>query len=299
MASPSRHIVVAINPSASFGARSDEGPRVVSALEIAGHTVTPLRELDAASLRAAVRAELPQADALVVVGGDGMVSLGANIVAGTAVPLGIVPTGTGNDTARGLGIPIDDVQGAVRTLLSAIEAGPRVIDAILVHGDDRETWVVSAVSAGFDAVVNDRANRMRRPRGKSRYTIAIVRELATFSPIRYDLVVDGVARSERAMLISVANNGSIGGGMRIVPDSLLDDGELDLFIVGPMSRPRFLTVLPKVFSGSHTELEQVSISRVRTVRIDAPGITAYGDGERIGPLPIDVEVVPGALRVLA
>ncbi len=301
MAAAPHRIAVAINPQASFGARSDVGPRVVSALEKAGYSVSAFREPDLDSLRSVVRTAIDggEVDALVVVGGDGMVSFGANLLAETSTPLGIVPTGTGNDMARGLELPFKDPDAAIASLLAALNRGPRTIDLGKATRDGTVTWFASALSAGFDAVVNDRANRMSWPRGASRYTLAILRELLTFKPISYAMTVDGADSSPKAMLISVANNGSIGGGMRIVPDCELDDGELDLFVVGPLGRFAFLRVLPKVFSGTHTSLPFVSITRAKRVSLNASGIVAYADGERVGPLPVEVEVVPGALRVLA
>ena len=123
--------------------------------------------------------------------------------------------------------------------------------------------------------------------------------LATFRPISYRLTVDGRPRRVQAMLISVANNVSIGGGMRITPGAVIDDGLLDLFIVTPLSRVGFLRVFPKVFSGTHTTLPQVEITRCRSIRIDADRVVAYADGERIGALPVQIDVVPGALRLHA
>ena len=87
--------------------------------------------------------------------------------------------------------------------------------------------------------------------------------------------------------------------MKVVPDAVLDDGYLDLFIVRPLSRAGFLAVFPKVFSGKHMGHPAVEIRRVRRVELEAHGVVAYADGERIGPLPLTIDVVPGALRVLA
>jgi diacylglycerol kinase (ATP) len=98
------------------------------------------------------------------------------------------------------------------------------------------------------------------------------------------------------MLVSVANNRSIGGGMRVVPHADLADGILDLFVVNRMSRPRLLWMFPRVFAGEHGE---VSFRDLRSVTIEAGGVVAYADGERIGPLPVEVTVAPGALLVLA
>lgn len=298
-AAPSR-VVVAINPTAAFGRNLTVGTGVVDAVAAAGYDAVAVSAANFELLRRETKAALRDDDrALVVVGGDGMVSMGVNLVAGTSVPLGVVATGTGNDTARSLGLPYDDTDAAVRALLTMLSRPPRTIDAGRVHHGELTTWFAGAVSAGFDAIVNERANHMSWPRGASRYMLALLRELLTLKPIEYNLVIDGVPSTERALLISVANGNSIGGGMRIVPDAHLDDGLLDLFIVSPMRRLAFLRVFPKVYSGTHTELDVVHISRVRSVRIDAGDIVAMADGERIGALPIDIEVVPGALRVLA
>jgi diacylglycerol kinase (ATP) len=297
---PILRIAVAVNPFASFGGRRDVGPRVTAALREAGHSVTALSEPSIALLRREVEAEVTAGiDLLVVVGGDGMISLGTNIVAGTGLPMAIVACGTGNDMARGLGIPIENTETSIAHLLDALTRPPRPIDAARVRHGKLTTWYAGVLSAGFDAVVNERANHMSWPRGKSRYTLAMLRELATFRPISYRITVDGVERSTRAMLISVANNVSLGGGMMIAPGAVLDDGLLDLFIVSPLSRLGLLRVFPKVFSGTHTNLRQVELSRCRTVRIEADDAVAYADGERVGPLPVDIEVVPGALLIHA
>ncbi len=305
---PSRTLVVAINPRAASGRGAGVGSRTVAALRRAGWAVTPLQEDSSEALAAAVTAALAaRPSALIVVGGDGMVGLGANAVAGTDVPLGIVPCGTGNDMARNLGLPVRDVPAALDRLVAALDGSlesPRRIDAGLVTGaDGRDTWFACALSAGFDATVNERANRMRRPRGASRYVVALLRELVTFGPVDYTLTIDGREERVPAVLVSVGNAGSIGGGMRIAPDAVLDDGLLDVLIVAPLSRLTFLRLFPRVFRGTHAALPQVRLLRARSISIAAAGaragIIAYADGERLGPLPLDIRVVPGALAVLA
>lgn len=299
MAAAPLTVVVAVNPMASFGRRREVGPRVIDRLRAAGHTVVDLDQPNIELLRReAARAVQDGADALVVVGGDGMANLGIGIVAETPVPLGIIPTGTGNDLADGLGIPLE-TEAAIDALLERLGRAPRVIDAAVVRHGALTTWFGCVLSAGFDAIVNERANLMTRPRGRSRYVVALLWELAMLRPIRYRIVADGKELRTDALLVAVANNRSFGGRMRIVPHAKLDDGLLDLFVVAPMRRIRFLRVFPKVFSGRHTELEEVSFLQVRTVTIEAQDVVAYADGERVGPLPVEVTVVPGALRVLA
>jgi diacylglycerol kinase (ATP) len=296
-----QRIVVAINPQASFGRSRAVGPAVVHTLRAAGHDVTSLTEPDFEQLRAAAAEALAtKPDALVVVGGDGMVNLGVNLLAATGIPLGIVPSGTGNDMSRGLSIPVGNTEAAIDALLDALGRPPRVIDAGRVtHADGSTSWYACVLSAGFDAIVNERANLMRWPRGRQRYNLALLRELAMLKPIRYRLELDGIASETDAVLVAVGNNTSLGGGMLVTPDAALDDGLLDILVVQPLSRTAFLRIFPRVFKGTHVTDARVSISRARRIRIDAADIVAYADGERVAALPIEVEVRPGTLRVLA
>lgn len=301
-----KKLVVAINPSAKFGSTRDVGPAVVQTLRAMGHEVTSLTEPDFEQLLDSARAALKKKpDALIVIGGDGMVNLGTNLVAGTKVPLGIIPSGTGNDMARALGIPHDDTEAAVRVLDAALAAGPRTIDAGLIRWTDAETgaadqrWFACALSAGFDAIVNERANHMRHPKGPSRYILALLAELAKLKPIHYRVVADGEVVEQKAVLVALGNATSFGGGMKVTPEAQLDDGLFDVLLVEPLSRIAFLRIFPRVYEGTHITDPRVRITRAKRVRIEADGIVAYGDGERIAPLPLEAEVVPGALRVLA
>ncbi len=291
---------MAINPAAG-GRRASVGPAVVAGLRAAGLEVEGIAAEDYAILQERVlRAVATGPRALIVVGGDGMVNLGANGVAGTAVPLGIVPAGTGNDVARALGIGDVTPADAVARLRRELEAPQRSIDAARVTlADGTERWFAGVLSAGFDAVVNERANRLRRPRGSARYLVALGIELARLRPLSYRLTLDGREEELDAVLVAVGNGTSIGGGMKVVPDAQLDDGLLDVLVVEPLSRLAFLRIFPRVFAGTHVSDRRVRIERASTVRIDGEGLVAYGDGERFGALPVSVEVVPGALTVLA
>jgi len=202
--------------------------------------------------------------------------------------------------ARGLGIPVGDTEAAVEALLLALDRPPRIIDTgRVVNADGVESRFAGVLSAGFDAVVSERANLMRWPKGKSRYNLALLRELAMLRPLHYRLTVDGTVIETDAVLISVANNTSFGGGMMVTPDALLDDGEFDVLVVQPLSRLAFLRIFPRVFKGTHVTDPRVTVYRGKNIRVESDGVVAYADGERVGPLPVDVEVVPGSLRVLA
>ncbi|MCU1410761.1 MAG: diacylglycerol kinase [Rhodoglobus sp.] len=298
-----KRLVVAINPTASFGKGRDVGPAVVQTLRALGHDVTSLQEPDFEQLMTAGRkAVAGKPDALIVVGGDGMVNLGTNLVVGTKVPLGLVPSGTGNDMARGLGIPHENTEAAIESLVASLDRPSRPIDAgrveYLEDGVPAVRWFACVLSAGFDAIVNERANNMEHPKGPSRYLIALGLELAKLKPIPYRLVLDGREIVTTGALISVGNNISLGGGMKVTPDALVDDGLLDVLVVQALSRISFLRIFPRVFKGEHVTDPRVAIHRAKKIRIESEGVVAYADGERIGLLPLDIEVVPKAMRIL-
>ena len=295
-----RHVVVAINPTAAFGKNSAAGEQTVSALEAAGFRVTALRAESFDLLRGQLNRALTQTpDALVVVGGDGMVSLAVNMVAQTSVPFAVVPAGTGNDLARGIGLPVGDLTRSISLMVESLNREPQRLDLGRITSVDgaEVRWFASILSAGFDAIVNERANAMHWPKGKSRYTLALLLELFALKPVRYSLTVDGEHREESAMLISVANNSTMGGGMRVTPEASMRDGLIDVFVLRPLSRLRFLKLFPRVFAGTHVTEPEVLIERGKTVVLDAPGIVAYADGERVWSLPVHVDVVPAAVRV--
>lgn len=228
---------------------------------------------------------------VVVVGGDGLVHLAAQALAGSRTSLGIIPAGSGNDVARSLDIPRSDPR-----LAADVVVGSRTRRIDLARCGS--TYVVSVVAAGFDSRVNERAGSMSRPRGRLRYTVATLAELRVVEPLRYTLELDGEVRQLEAMLVAVGNGPSYGGGLRITHGAELDDGWLDVVVIKTMSRPDLLRTFPKLFRGRHTTHPAYERHRVRRVSIAARGVVAYADGERLGPLPVTVDVVPDALEVL-
>src|SRR5690606_31044206 len=102
-----------------------------------------------------------------------------------------------------------------------------------------------------------------------------------------------------AVLVAVGNTASYGGGMRITPGAVADDGLLDVLVAGPISRTTLVRLKPRVYRGTHVEHEACSVFRARVVEIAAEGITTYADGERCCPLPVRITSEPGALRLLA
>lgn len=243
---------------------------------------------DALALARLAVAERP--DVLVVCGGDGMVNLALQAAAGTEVPIGLLPAGTGNDFARYFDLPLRDAAAAAARI---IHGSDRTID--LARIGDR--YFGGVLAAGFDAVVNERANRMRWPRGQMRYNLATLAELRGFQPLDYVLELDGVERRVQAMLVAVGNGPSFGGGLRITHGAELDDGLLDVVLIKPVGKMELVRTYPKLFNGSHVTHPQYEHHRVRRVSVACAGIVGYADGERFGPLPLTVECTPGAVRV--
>jgi diacylglycerol kinase (ATP) len=296
-----RLVAFAANPRSGAGRGRAVAAAALPVLA-AGADVDDVTGADAATTAAALTAAVRSGvDAVVVSGGDGMVNLAVNVVAGTGTPLGIVPAGTGNDIARELGVPAGGPDAAAAAVRALTSGERRRMDAVRCSrdADGQVRWFAGVLGAGFDAVVNERANGWSWPRGRAKYTLAVVRELPVFTERRYTLDLDGRELEAPAMLVAVANVPAYGGGMRISPGSRVDDGLLDVVVAGPVSRLELLRIFPQVFSGRHVDHPRVRLFRARCVRIAAPGIVAYADGERFGPLPLTCRAVPGAVTLLA
>lgn len=288
-----RQIVLLTNPTSGKGRGARTRAVVLPYLRRAGLTVTSVEGRDADEALDLAREHVAAGpDALVVCGGDGLAHLAVQALATTDVPLGVIPAGTGNDVGRYVGVSKRDPLAAAAKVVAG---RTRTIDLARTGG----RYFVTVLAAGFDAVVNERANAMTWPRGQARYNLATLLELRTFEPRDYTLSLDGEQRRLSAMLVAVGNGPSFGGGLRITEGALLDDGLLDVVVIKPMTKVELVRTYPKLFSGTHTSIAQYERHRVRQVTVAAAGIVAYADGERIAPLPLTVDCVPGALKVLA
>ncbi|MEU8370402.1 diacylglycerol kinase family protein [Micromonospora tulbaghiae] len=297
---PPGPVAVLANPTAGRGRHRGLLPGILERLAAAGRPVELLRARTPEEAEAACHAAVTGgAGALVAVGGDGTMHRALQAVAGTDVPFGPVPAGTGNDFAVDTGFPADPT-AAVEVITAALAAGrARPVDlARLSRPGEADRWFGAVLAAGFDAIVNERANRMRWPRGPRRYDLAIVVELARLRPRRYRLVLDGVAQEVDAVLVAVGNTASYGGGMRICPDADPHDGLLDVVVGGRFDRRTLMRVKPQIYRGTHVTHPLARVYRARTVELSAEGITTYADGERSLDLPVTVTAVPAALRLL-
>jgi diacylglycerol kinase (ATP) len=234
---------------------------------------------------------------IVALGGDGLVGMVANGLVGSETAMGVVPAGAGNDFARSLGI---NHRRPLSVAPSFARASYRRVDAVRVTTAVGERVFVNVAGAGFDSEVNETANAMRsKLSGTSRYVVALARTLKRFDPAEFDVEVDGRQHRYPAMLIALGNGRSYGGGMKVCPNASLDDGMLDICVVGAMSKARFLRAFPGVFRGTHVRNPRVTMDRGSEVRIhSSTEAVVYADGERVGPLPATFRVLPAALEVL-
>ncbi|MGB3484110.1 MAG: diacylglycerol kinase [Mycobacterium sp.] len=291
-------VTVLTNPASGHGNAPHAAERAITRLQQRGVNVVAIVGTDATHASRLVAQSLETGtDALVVVGGDGVIRLALQSLANSGVPLGIIPAGTGNDHAREFGLPTGDPEAAADIVADGVT---ETVDLGRIRGcDGSETWFGTVVAAGFDSLVSDRANRMRWPHGRMRYNVAIVAELSRLRLLPFRLSFDGGAPAERELtFVAIGNTRSYGGGMLICPGADHSDGKLDVTMVASDSRARLVRLFPTVFKGTHVRLSSVTTTRVSTITLESPGINAYADGDFACPLPATIEAVPGALRIL-
>lgn len=291
-------VALLINPRSGHGNAPRAAQVAIAQLQHRGVDVAEIVGTDAEDARRLVDAAVEGGtDALVVVGGDGVISIALQALAGNDIPLGIVPAGTGNDHAREYGLPTKD-PGAAADII--VDGWSETIDLGRIR--DRHglaTWFGTVAATGFDSLASDRANQMRWPHGRMRYNLAMLAELVQLRPLPFRLVLDGTQEIKADLLLAAfGNTRSYGGGMLICPNADHADGRLDITLVPATSRTRLIRLFPLVFKGTHVDIDEVTTARVRTVDVESPGINAYADGDYACALPAEISVVPGALQIL-
>lgn len=293
-------IALVVNPTAGKGRGLQIGRAAQAKLTNDGYDVVAAWGDTAAGTTQQLQLAVKEGvDAVFAVGGDGLANLAVDVIAGTSIPFGLVPAGTGNDLGTALGIPTSDPAAAVAMAVEALRQGrTRPIDAVKVVGEQTDRWFACVLGAGFDSVVNERANELRWPKGPQRYNLAIALELPRFQPMDFRITIDGVSHDGPAILVALGNARSYGGGIKITPNAELDDGLIDVCILHPVSKLEMVRTLPKARTGDHVKHPQVQLLRGREVRLECDHVIAYADGERFGPLPITCTAMSGALRLL-
>jgi diacylglycerol kinase (ATP) len=289
------------NPLSGHGAAVQASQRAIARLQHRGVEVIEIVGENAEDARYLVAAALEKGtDAVVVTGGDGVISNALQVLAGTDVPLGIIPAGTGNDHAREFGIPTKD-SGAAADII--IDGWTETIDLGRIQcGNDRKEsakWFGTVAATGFDSLVTDRANRMSWPHGRLRYYIAMLAELSQLRLLPFRLVLDGSQEIEADLtLVAFGNTRSYGGGLQICPNADHADGLLDITMVAAPSRTNLVRFFPTTLKGTHVNLDEVSTARAKAIHVECPGINVYADGDFACLLPAEISVVPAALQIL-
>lgn len=296
------HVTVIANPTSRHGAGRRIAAQTAHALTARGVSFELLMgETSDATADLAGKAARTDTDALAVIGGDGTLRVVLEAAMGTGTPIGLIPAGSGNDTARNLGIPLDDVDGAIDIILAG---RCRFLDLGRATFADGTTAVFATIAAtGFDAAVAARAGEMSWPSGQSRYTVAALRQLPALNNHHYQVRVDDAELEEDVAFTAIANTTSYGGGLPIAPDARMDDG---LFEITVALRPRhfarfaFARALARLRAGKRSDLPMVRTLRGREVELygDPPAEVSL-DGDLLGTLPAVFDVVPRATRILA
>ncbi len=248
-------------------------------------------------------AESPDAlENLVVIGGDGTLSLAANRLLDFGltdrVALGLIPAGTGSDFARSLEIPKNPKQAYAHLT----QARPRLIDVLRIQTDDgRHRYVINIASAGLSGMVDEIVNAMPQ-RGTTAFLRATLSALLRYDPVSCRISVEGKSWWEGPVLLfAVANGRFFGKGMKVAPKAQLDDGLADIVLIKGMPRWRLMIELPKIYLGAHLSSSAVRWCLAKTVRIEPLGdLPSFDtDGELMASGAAAITVLPGALRFLA
>ncbi len=289
-------LVVVANPAAGRGKAGRLIGKVTTDLHALGvpHEIRVCESAEDLERMARTAAEAG-AKVVAALGGDGTASIVANGILGTGAALAALPAGTGDDLARAIGA------GKLATAIELL-ANPKTmdLDVIRITTGAVERIFVNIAGAGFDSEVNETANGMTlRVGATGTYVAALVRTLSKFSPAAFSIRVDDEVLAVDAMLVEVGNGRWTGGGMRVLPNALMNDGLLDVCIVEALPKAAFLRAFPRVFTGSHTTHPSVRMRTGTRVQMEANRrVLVYADGERIGSLPAIFQVVPAALPVV-
>jgi YegS/Rv2252/BmrU family lipid kinase len=293
-----------VNPTSGGGAAPAAVLPVARILREAGASVDVTYSPGPLAMGELVTAAVARGDVVVSVGGDGMLSSLAGLVSAAGGTLGVVPAGRGNDFARMLGLPTDPA--AVAAVL--LEGEVRSVDLVSVTLPGAPARLVAgSVYSGVDARAGEIVDRAHRLPRKAQYPYAALRALATYSPARYLVSVDGTEREYAAASVVVANSAYYGSGMKIAPAASVADGLLDVVVIEAASRLALMRSLPKVYDGGHIHLPEVTVLTGKRVELRADAarpVPVGGDGEPLGQLPAladepaVVEVRPGALSVV-
>ena len=282
---------VIANPSAGFG----RGRRCIRKLRRRAHELR-LEIIETTGPGHAT--ELAQksigtgARRLGVMGGDGTISEVVNATVGSLAELTILSVGTGNDIARSLGLPYNDLEAS----LSVAQNGEvEEIDVGVAGG----RHFVSVLGVGFPAQVAAESNRLKWLKGHMSFAVAIYKALWRMEAIPLEIELDDRSLSVSCTSVLVLNTPFTGGGLRLAPDANMRDGLFDIVVIDAIGKLNLMSSLPRVYSGSHLDHPNFSLFRSTSVRIRSEVPTGkMFDGDVCGETPVEARVLPRALKVV-
>lgn len=289
-----RSFTALVNPVAGGGAAGARWRPVAEALIAAGAEVDACHTRDPEHAVRLATSAAGTGRVVVAVGGDGLVRDAAEGTVAAGGTLAVVPAGRGNDLAAKLGIPAAPARHAelARLLLTGRARPLDVLDAggRIVPGN---------VYAGVDSVSTEMINNSRWIPAALLYRLAPARAMLTWRPPTYTVVADGETTTARAHIVVVANSGTYGHGLKIVPDAVVDDGLLDILVVEAGPKRQLAPFMNQARHGTHINRPEVSVRRARRVTLTADRpVPVAADGDNLGSLPCTVTLRPAALDVI-
>lgn len=290
---------VIVNPASGGGRALRAEKNVASLLALHGHSAEFVHSKSTDDIRElAARAAADGFRYVVALGGDGAFHHLIEGLLGTDAVAGFFPAGNGNDIARGLGIPRNPVEAAD----SFLHSHPQAIDLVRVRFDDGSiAHFMGAGGMGLDAEAAHLANtRFKAWPGVTRYLAGALTIYFRVPLLQVTAEMDGNQWSGSALFVAVANAGSYGSGVCIAPNAKMDDGWLDVVVVGNVGLRRLLEAIPIVLTtGDLRGFPEVQRFRCRQISLRADrAARIHGDGEVLGTSPAKFEILPGAIRVM-
>ncbi|VEI12429.1 diacylglycerol/lipid kinase family protein [Trueperella bialowiezensis] len=298
-------IAVALNPAAGKGRSLRYRDAIASALDLYPIEAEWISAPNRPGAMDAERLISRGIDALVVVGGDGLIHDAVNAIGDSHLPLGIIAAGSGNDIAREFGLPIHSVHDSMHQIAASLLTGrSRCVDVVDIQWSGGSERALAIVSVGIDADTNHRTNNLSWPKGNLRYVRGLVGSLLNYRPYGVQITMNGDTVAGSMTLLSIANTRYFGGGFCIAPQAVPDDGLLDVVVTPGFRYADIATRLSKLLIHKHTSDSQVHVYRTREIQVEhapqhgAPLPVIMADGEEICPAPATIRVLPKALRLV-
>ena len=231
-------------------------------------------------------------DRIVVLGGDGTISEVVNGVFGSDVELGVISVGTGNDVARSLGLPYNNLEASLKIVLNG---SPKKIDV----GEEAGRYFISVLGIGFAATVAAEANKMKLLKGSTAFFAAVYKAIGSLRSFPLSLTLDVRRMNIDCIAVLIQNTCYSGGGLLLAPEAAIDDGLFDVVVVEKINRMDLMFNFPRLYRGSHLEHPKFSVYQAKFVEIESPEpLEKMLDGDIFGKTPVSAKVANRAVRVV-